>query len=64
MKPLESAPRDGRWILIYRAGLYPAWIVGLWWEPRVSIRGARWVDQCYSEIRGGTHWAPLPEEPT
>lgn len=63
MEPMSSAPHDG-WILGYRDGIYPAWVVVRWWT--ISFRAgmtifAGWVDQNYSGVLGLTHWSPLPK---
>jgi hypothetical protein len=59
-QPIETAPRDGRWLLVYsdRADRDTKGYFGL----------ERWLADmwCDSEEQscGPTHWMPLPEPPT
>lgn len=57
-KPIETAPKDGTWIILYHVGLK----LGVWyWD------GGVWNDDSmiWSERDGcgPSHWMPLPPEP-
>jgi hypothetical protein len=52
--PIESAPKDGRKVLLCHLANEP--FIGRWHNP------LGWVDQ-YS-MRDPTHWQPLPPPPT
>ena len=64
-QPIETAPKDGRRILIY-ADIFPGIVVAHWQER--NITGEGWVMDPESESWGAhdakpTHWMPLPEPP-
>ena len=75
LKPIETAPKDGTWILLIGgydvdAGDYfhmPA--VVAFWEPMSKYSDGAWR-YCFwegdwrSEYCNPTHWMPLPEPPT
>lgn len=57
-KPIETAPKDGRAILVYAPGrfyLSPLYCVAQWHDD------AGW---CIDELREPTYWQPLPPPPT
>lgn len=65
-QPIETAPKDGAWVLVYRPGPYPqdAIAVAMWaeWKPGFWY----WQDhddQNRPEDDNATHWMPLPEPP-
>lgn len=57
--PIESAPKDGRDILLYRPGWMSSMCVGYWnltykiWR---AVEGPQFINV--------THWTPLPPPPT
>lgn len=56
-QPIETAPKDGTRVLLYRPGEQ---IIGYWW------RGADdeyWNAARGLEFYGPTHWRSLPEPP-
>lgn len=63
-QPIESAPKDGKPFLAYRAGSYPA--IARWRDGRVRtlqeeialLEHLRWIQ--HSDL---THWMPLPDPP-
>ncbi len=61
-QPIETAPRDGRWVLLYVPDpgnhLVPCGIVAAKWISELSGWTTRGV--CGIE---GTHWMPLPKAP-
>lgn len=63
-QPIENAPSDGSWVLLY-SDKWPIWsypMVG--WRHRA---GDEWEfpahPQWSSEMSWPTHWMPLPEPP-
>lgn len=57
--PIETAPRDGTRILMFRYGWAESMAVGYWdstWSAFCPVGG--------SFFQGATHWMPLPEPPT
>jgi hypothetical protein len=65
-QPIESAPRDETWLLLYWGDEQP-WQVeangmalGFW-----SIEGADWFDSeaASNPLLAPTHWMPLPAPP-
>ncbi len=55
--PIETAPRDGRRILI---------IGGIWTEPEVALADGGWWARRKQEGAKhlATHWMPLPPPPS
>lgn len=60
-RPIESAPKDGRWIV----GIGHLWLPEvpdtLQW--RDEWRGGAWSNGCSEEDHQPTHWMPLPAAP-
>lgn len=60
---IDTAPRDGSWILIYEQ--FDDVTVG-WWSPYskkwMALRGAHY-DDGVEEGSNPSHWMPLPEPP-
>lgn len=63
-QPIETAPKDGTWVMLGRAGRMPE--VGSW------ENGSPWLDgwfcggersDSYGPDFDPTHWMPLPEPP-
>jgi hypothetical protein len=59
-QPIESAPKDGKWVLLW----WPYWsslpVIGLW------LHGHWYSDSAVSDSEGNqnpTHWHPLPAPP-
>lgn len=63
-QPIETAPKDGTWILIASLANMDIghwddhWIDGAW----LRFQTAEY-DNDGAEIRGPTHWQPLPAPP-
>jgi hypothetical protein len=55
-QPIESAPKDGTWVLLFGAG-WKLPEVGQW-----SMYSNVWQNMD-SELCGATHWVSLPEPP-
>jgi hypothetical protein len=53
-QPIDSAPKDGSRILLYRADWQECFAVG-WW----SWDHMEWIPVCGTCFPGPTHWAPL-----
>lgn len=75
-QPIETAPRDGRTILLYRPGA-PPWMqvgVGHWKSGRFVDEQREYWLTWMEQILGGaeqyprrwdaTHWMPMPSAPT
>ena len=53
-RPIESAPKDGAAVLLYRS------------NPRRTVKVDRWLTNWWYETKiehAPTHWLPLPEPP-
>lgn len=70
-QPIETAPRDGTWVLVYRKedGTRNPISIRHWrrWQrgSTAPTFEQRWVDE-WSQSRSlweSTHWMPLPEVP-
>jgi hypothetical protein len=62
-RPIESAPRDGTWIMLSR----PFWTVPFVGRWTTSKHGEGWHDDNVDEgplLSPMTHWQPLPPPPT
>jgi hypothetical protein len=61
-RPIESAPKDGTYILAYPIWGPPHEVAEIYWQ--VMRRESRWAipfgPAC---VRQPTHWMPLPEPP-
>ncbi len=61
-KPIETAPRDGTFILTWGdddRGAGDQYVVSAW-----STRGKEWYSPLSdAPMEGVTHWMPLPENP-
>ena len=58
-RTIDSAPRDGRWILVWVKG---AVIPG---AAFYDTHHKEWIDSFWQAYFGPiTHWMPLPEPPT
>ena len=59
-QPIETAPKDGSDVLLYR----PGWAIMMavcWWDSMHKI----WKPVCsQSEFIDATHWKPWPEKAT
>lgn len=53
-QPIETAPRDGKLIVVYTEGIVD-----------IAFYGARehWVTFAFNRGKSPTHWIPLPEPP-
>ena len=54
--PIETAPKDGRSVLLYQDGSIET---GFWY---VGSLYQHW--ECFKGIMDPTHWMPLPKPPT
>lgn len=75
-QPIESAPKDGRWVLIFRDGRqYVArWSSGYetWGVSVARVRGEETAMENVGRLafyehvaaEGPSHWMPLPPAPT
>lgn len=59
-EPIETAPRDGTWILGWRKS--NVFIDGVQTVMAFDDVEDHWVDGCF-EVDPPTHWMPLPEPP-
>ena len=57
-QPIETAPKDGTHILIYRAAWANSIAVCYW-----SRDNDEWQTGLYSPFNGAIYWMPLPEPP-
>ena len=58
-RPIDSAPKTGRWVLLWWPAVTDAAFVGYYvgrWKDAIS--GEHWGD-----TPGPTHWMPLPPPP-
>lgn len=72
-KPIETAPMDGTWILVYEPREYAPEIMVAQWgniEPGYGPDVQAWVTEAYGPnpdnyaAEDATHWMPLPPDPT
>lgn len=54
-QPIETAPRDGTLVLVYREGIID---MAVW-----SDHFACWITCASNQGEKRTHWMPLPEPP-
>ena len=59
-QPIETAPKDGTWILLYDE--QDVIEVG-WWESFDCPGGGAMIGWCVDRVTHPTHWMPLPEPP-
>jgi hypothetical protein len=57
-RPIETAPKDGREVLIFVGGYYIGGVVVAEWR-----EGSGWSDWD-ADLWNPTHWMPLPAPPT
>ena len=64
---IETAPKDGGWIVLSRFGRNEAGTeLGMWWICKAcwSESWSKWWDEIEpSGLNKPTHWMPLPEVP-
>ena len=67
-QPIETAPKDGTWVLLYSPDNEPS-VATCCWESLNYNWAPQWVwgSKQRADFRGGfygaTHWMPLPEPP-
>lgn len=67
-QPIETAPKDGTWILLYKEQELSGIVQVDEWCP--SIQTVKWAYDRWCECSGysafatPTHWMPLPKPPT
>lgn len=61
-QPLETAPKDGTHVLMYRADGFSE----AWWKKEPGLMGVYWGGKgwWYPSHSLPTHWMPLPSAPT
>ena len=69
-QPIETAPRDGQWILVYEYCKYePSIHVVRWGVPQWSGGDKTWVTMAIGpnpdtyDADNASHWIPLPKPP-
>lgn len=71
-QPIETAPKDGTWMLVYEPSEYPPSVHVVRWGTREWTMGARqyaWVTMALGpnpdtyDADDATHWMPLPNPP-
>ena len=69
-QPIETAPKDGTWILVYEPHNYePEVHIVRWAESDGWPNGKTWLTEEYGGGPDGhsatdaTHWMPLPDAP-
>lgn len=62
LQPIETAPKDGRYILCWRP---PGDFSAARWRSSVINKGGEWGGEgwSYPDYLPPTHWTPLPESP-
>ncbi len=58
-QPIETAPKDGKRILVGRAGAPPIFV---WWE-KLGDGSFTWVGVMGALAKAPTHWFPIPKCP-
>jgi hypothetical protein len=62
MQPIETAPKDGTYILLYGPGIdYPHFEVGYWDAIHPDYHEAMGYEGAWMCDGVPTQWAPLPE---
>jgi hypothetical protein len=72
-QPIETAPTDGRWLMLFVPDEIPEQVVGYWgWTDLPKDHEDFWEGWLYAdeilsnhvpEGPAPTHWMPLPEPP-
>lgn len=74
-RTIESAPKDGSWILLTGGEIYYGWdppdedddkppmVVAQWVKDGEGWQFAWYDSGYYGEYENPTHWAPLPDLP-
>ena len=65
-QPIETAPKDGTWILVYKPFNLYGFDDSKWFVDKYIVR---WADECWNismedKVAYPTHWMPLPKPPT
>ena len=65
-QPIETAPKDGSKIILYRDS--DVFALCSWGGEEISENGAFWIwwvpePEWIAEIKNPTHWIPLPAPP-
>ena len=70
-QPIETAPKDGTWILVFEPSRYPPHHhVVQWGPPEWGDWPDTWVTMALGpnpdtyDAEDATHWMPLPEPPS
>lgn len=64
-RPIDTAPKDGTWVLVTRRGCGPEFVSCVSWRtyhPNAAGKAA-WRDAAGHQQPLVTHWMPLPELP-
>ena len=64
-QPIETAPKDGTWILVYKPFNLYGFDDSKWFVDKYIVR---WADECWNismedKVIYPTHWMPLPKPP-
>ena len=64
-QPIETAPKDGTWILVYKPFNLYGFDDSEWYVDKYIVR---WADECWNISMDDivvypTHWMPLPNPP-
>lgn len=59
--PIETAPKDGTRVLLYRGGFAESMAVA--WFSCMEFNDDCWIPMNGSVFPEPTHWMPLPEPP-
>lgn len=65
-QPIDTAPKDGTWLLLFRPGKEGNRIAEARWRGNWMDKGSyEWGGNswCYPENSQPTHWMPLPPPP-
>lgn len=60
-QPIETAPKDGTFVLLTDSDCDPCWLIAQW--TRDAWWGQRTPSGKCTIWRVATHWMPLPEPP-
>jgi hypothetical protein len=64
-RPIETAPKDGTWILVYKPFNLYGFDDSEWYVDKYIVR---WADECWNismedKVAYPTHWMPMPKPP-
>jgi hypothetical protein len=62
--PIESAPKNGGWVMVHDAGHEPPVLIAHWHKRFGAWAGTVLTTGRFVYWKNPTHWMPLPEPPT